>query len=138
MPSAPDASAPRLLYVEDDAATAHLAKALAEKEGFAVRISTSAKDFLQKMVEDSPDICLLDLGLPDMAGLDLLREVRRKWPAIPAVVVTGSESVQDAITSMKLGAAEYVSKPLDAQRFNTSLRNALLVSQQRNEISRLR
>ncbi|HEX7897467.1 MAG TPA: sigma-54 dependent transcriptional regulator [Planctomycetota bacterium] len=138
MSSAPDASAPRLLYVEDDAATAHLAKALAEKEGFAVRISTTAKDFLKKMVEDPPDLCLLDLGLPDMAGLDLLREVREKWPAIPAVVVTGSESVQDAIASMKLGAAEYVSKPLDAHRFNTSLRNALLVSQQRNEISRLR
>ena len=138
MPSTPDAPAPSLLYVEDDAATAHLAKILAEKEGFTVRLSASARDFLKKMGEETPDLCLLDLGLPDMAGLDLLREVREKWPAVPAVVVTGSESVQDAITSMKLGAAEYVSKPIDAARFLTSLRNALLVSQQRQEISRLR
>ena len=101
MPNVPDASAPRLLYVEDDAATAHLVKALAEKEGFAVGLSSAAKDFLKKMAEDPPDICLLDLGLPDMAGLDLLRDVREKWPAIPAVVVTGSESVQDAIRSRR-------------------------------------
>ncbi len=128
----------RILYVEDDVATGRLVKAIAEKEGYSLRIIPSGKDFLRQVSEDPPELCLIDLGLPDANGLELLERIRKDQPGLPAIVVTGSDAVEDVVAAMRLGASDYVTKPPDARRLAVSLRNALTLGRQQQEIARLR
>jgi len=128
----------RIIYVEDDAATARVVKAIAEREGFSLRILPSGKDFLRHLQEPPPDLCLMDLTLPDASGLDLLEKLRETHPGVPAVVITASDSVKDAVAAMKRGACDYVTKPVDAPRLGVILRNALRLGNQQREIARLR
>jgi two-component system NtrC family response regulator len=128
----------RIFYVEDDVPTGRIVKAIAEKEGYALRLIPSGKDFLKLLPEDPPDLCLLDLTLPDASGLDLLDKLRRSHPNIPAIVVTASESVEDVVAAMKMGASDYVTKPVNARRLAVSLRNALRLGEQQVELARLR
>ena len=131
-------SAPRILYVEDDPAAASILKAIVDKEKYAIRIVSSGKEFLKSLREETPDLVLLDLTLPDTGGLDLLKRLRETHPAVPAMVVTVSGAVEDVVTAMKRGACDYVTKPLDARRLTVSLRNALELGRQKEEIARLR
>jgi DNA-binding NtrC family response regulator len=128
----------KVLFVEDDAASARLVKGIAEKEGYAIRLAASGKEFLKLLAEEPPDLFLVDLTLPDASGLDLLEKARQARPEAPAIVVTASDDVKDAVSAMKLGASDYVTKPFDAQRLVVSLRNALKLGEQQEEISRLR
>jgi DNA-binding NtrC family response regulator len=128
----------RILYVEDDVATARLVKAIIEKDGHSLRICPSGRDFLARVAEEGPDLCLIDLNLPDASGMDLLRQLREQFPAIPSIVVTGSGKIEHAVASMKLGASDFVTKPVDAARLSVSLRNTLRLGEQQREIARLR
>jgi len=128
----------RLLYVEDDPTSSRLVKMIAEKEGYAVALATNEKECMKLVAEDPPALFLLDLTLPDVSGLDLMSRLREKHPAIPAIVVTASDSIQDVIGAMQRGAVDYMTKPVDARRMLVSIANALKLSTQQNEIARLR
>jgi DNA-binding NtrC family response regulator len=136
--SAPQEPVGRILYVEDDVAAARLVKAHVEKDGHSLRICPSGRDFMSRVEEERPDLCLIDLNLPDASGMDLLRQLREQYPSLPAIVVTASGKIEHAVASMKLGASDYVTKPVDAPRLSVSLRNALRLGEQHREIARLR
>jgi len=127
----------RILYVEDDPTSARLVKMIAEKEGYAVSLAASEKECMKLVAEDPPGLFLLDLTLPDVSGLDLMSRLKEKHPAIPAIVVTASDSIQDVIGAMQRGAVDYMTKPVDARRMLVSMANALKLSTQQNQIARL-
>jgi DNA-binding NtrC family response regulator len=137
-PRGPDAGAPRVLVVEDDPVSARLVKAVAEKEGFDVRLAGTQTEALRLADEDEPNLVLIDLQLPDASGLDLLRRLREERPAVPAVIVTASEDVQHVVAAMRGGALDYLTKPIDARRLAVSLAHALRIGRQEREIARLR
>jgi DNA-binding NtrC family response regulator len=128
----------RILYVEDDATSARLVKMIAEKEGYTVTHVPNEKECWKAVAEDLPGIFFIDLTLPDVSGLDLLARLREKHPAIPAIVVTASDSIQDVIGAMQRGAMDYLTKPVDARRMVVSLGNAMRITTQQREIARLR
>jgi DNA-binding NtrC family response regulator len=128
----------RILYVEDDPTSARLVRAIAEKEGYAVSLATNQRECLKLIAEDPPGLLLIDLTLPDVAGLDLLARLRQSHPGIPAIIVTASDSIQDIIGAMQRGAADYLTKPVDARRMIVSLGNAVRLTVQQKEIARLR
>jgi DNA-binding NtrC family response regulator len=129
---------PRLLYVEDDPVSAKLVKAIAEKEGYSIELASTEKDFWRALGDDLPDLLLVDLGLPDASGLDLLGRMQEKHPDLPAIVVTASDSVEHVIQAMRHGALDYLTKPLDTRRLVVSLANAVRLTRQQREIRRLR
>ncbi len=128
----------RLLYVEDDPTSARLVKAIAEKEGYAVALAASQRECLKAIAEDPPGLLLIDLTLPDVTGLDLLAKIRESHPGIPAIIVTASDSKEDIIGAMQRGAADYLTKPVDARRMLVSIGNVLRLNVQQKEIARLR
>jgi twitching motility protein PilT len=128
----------RILYVEDDPDVAAAARVMLGPEGVRLEIAPSAADARAAFERERPDLCLLDLTLPDASGLDLLSEFRRAWPEVPVVIVSGSTGVPDVVAAMKLGAADYLPKPLDPRRFVERVRNALLLPEQQEQIERLR
>src|SRR3989442_1110037 len=137
MPSPKSAEPVRILYVEDDATSARLVKMIAEKEGYVVAHAANEKECLKLVAEDPPGLFLIDLTLPDVSGLDLMARLREKHPTVPAIVVTASDSIQDVIGAMQRGAADYLTKPVDARRMLVSIANALKMTTQQRAIARL-
>ncbi len=133
-----DMSPGRILYVEDDPTSSRLVKAIAEKEGYEIALAASEKDCLRLIAEEEPGLFLIDINIPDASGLDLLKKLREQHPAVPAVIVTASDDIQHVITAMRYGAADYLTKPIDARRMIVSMANALKLARQEGEISRLR
>ena len=73
----------------------------------------SGKDVMKTMQKHSFDIAFIDLGLPDIAGHDVIREITNYNPDLPIVVISSTESIQDAITAFRLGAMDFLTKPID-------------------------
>jgi DNA-binding NtrC family response regulator len=137
--AAPKSADPvRILYVEDDATSARLVKMIAEKEGYSVTHAANERECMKFVAEELPGLFLIDLTLPDVQGLDLMARLREKHPAIPAIVVTASDSIQDVIGAMQRGAVDYLTKPVDARRMLVSIANAVKLTTQQHEITRLR
>src|SRR6202000_1714292 len=85
--------------------------AILERRNYATVAAFTAKQGMQMLGESQPDVLLLDLGLPDIEGPDLLRPIRRESPTLPLIVVTANDSLNNAIASIKVGAFHFISKP---------------------------
>ncbi|MBM4267699.1 MAG: response regulator [Deltaproteobacteria bacterium] len=108
-------STPRgLLVVDDDEVLRErLARALRDR-GLDVRTAGDVEEALARAEAAPPELALVDLRLPGRSGLDLVRELRSRFPDVRIVVLTGYGSIANAVEAMRLGATHYLSKPADA------------------------
>jgi DNA-binding NtrC family response regulator len=104
----------RILIVEDDADSAEFLRLLLEPEGYVVRTAPTALQARAEVASSNPDIILMDLMLPDVEGLDLLRELRSLKPDAQIIVVSGHGSISVAVEAMEGGALSFIEKPLNA------------------------
>jgi two-component system, NtrC family, response regulator AtoC len=93
-----------------------------------VEIAQTGAEGLERVAAACPDVILLDLRLPDHSGLDVLRQVRRIDARIPVVMVTVARSSDSAIEAMRQGAYDYLLKPIDLQKLDRVVSEALKVS----------
>ena len=115
---------PTILLVEDEQAiTEPLAEAL-EREGFEPAVASTAAEALERARSASPDLVLLDIGLPDGSGLDVCRELRRE-AEIPIIMLTARGSEADRVAGLELGADDYVVKPFSAREVTARVRAVL-------------
>jgi DNA-binding NtrC family response regulator len=114
----------QLLLVEDQSALARTYQGFLRREPYAIRHVETGAAALQA-IDDAPDAILLDLKLPDMNGLDILKEIRGRGQATPVIVITAHGSMQTAIEAMRAGAADFLVKPFPAERLKVTLRNVL-------------
>jgi|SRR5437867_2937776 len=128
----------QILYVEDDPASGRLVQSIAETAGYEVDVVTTGSEFLSSLTTHKPDLLLVDLHLPDASGLELLAKARLRLPESPVIVVTASNAIEDAVKALKGGATDYLTKPVDHQRLIVSLTNALKLSRQQQDLSKLR
>jgi two-component system OmpR family response regulator/two-component system response regulator QseB len=111
-----------ILLVEDDASlAAGLQKALG-KDGFVVNHVPNGRQALAAVRAQAPDIVVLDLGLPDMDGLDVLAHLRQGESHIPVLVLTARDTLEDKITGLDGGADDYLAKPFDVKELSARLR----------------
>lgn len=102
-----------ILLVDDEAG---FVKTLAERlelRGFATRVATDGETALDRIADHPPDIVLLDVMMPKMGGLAVLRRIKIDRPEMPVILLTGRGSTADGIDGMRLGALDYLMKPLD-------------------------
>ena len=115
-----------ILIVDDDESIADLLSAgLEENEGYHCFAVATGEDALDRLCRNNIDVILLDLRLPGISGMDVLSDVRLAYTDTPVIVITGVEHVQTAVEAMKLGAADYITKPFDIRRVENSLQSAL-------------
>jgi two-component system response regulator RegA len=105
---------PSLLLVDDDKAFLSRLERAMEKRGFAVRSADTVRDGLAAVEAAPPAFAVVDLRLDDGNGLDVVSALHRKPPEARAVVLTGYGNIATAVTAVKLGAVDYLSKPADA------------------------
>ncbi|MBA6096798.1 MULTISPECIES: two-component system response regulator RssB [Pseudomonas] len=118
-------SATLLIIDDDDVVRASLAAYL-EDSGFSVLQAGNGQQGLQVFEEHQPDLVICDLRMPQMGGLELIRQVSERAPQVPVIVVSGAGVMSDAVEALRLGAADYLIKPLeDLAVLEHSVRRAL-------------
>ena len=108
------------LVVDDNADAAEMMAALISAEGFSVAVAGSLADARRQMALRKPDVVLLDVQLPDGSGIDLIEEIKADSSA-EVVLITGSASVQTSVQALRLGAADYLTKPLSSTQLASVL-----------------
>ncbi|MED5374471.1 MAG: sigma-54 dependent transcriptional regulator [Myxococcota bacterium] len=105
----------RVLVVDDDKAVRTALGVNLRKAGYQVELASSAKEALRMLDQQATDLVLSDVAMPGMTGLELLKVLRERWPDTRAVIMTGYGSVQDAVSTMKQGADDYIIKPVSRE-----------------------
>lgn len=113
-----------ILIVEDEAAIVRLVRDYLVHDGFQAITAGTAGDALQRIRMDKPDLLVLDLGLPDRNGLDILREVRRNGD-LPVIILTARGEETDRIVGLELGADDYMVKPFSPKELVARVRAVL-------------
>ena len=102
-----------ILIVEDDITFSLILTTWLGKKGFVVRSSSSVSDAKRRLGEEAFDLVISDLRLPDSDGIDLLKWLKNTHPSLPLIMMTSYAEIQTAVQAMKLGAADYIAKPLN-------------------------
>lgn len=106
-----------LLIIEDEVGIASALAAVAERCGLSCEVAASAELGLDLFVKARPSFVVLDIGLPDGSGLDVLSEIRARDERVPVVIITAHGELQNALAAKKRGASAYVVKPIDLDDF---------------------
>ena len=115
---------PLILIVEDDAAVRNLMAVTLETRGYRYHVAQDGAKALIEATTHQPDVMLLDLGLPDMDGVEIIRKVR-SWSAMPIIVVSARSEDSDKVEALDAGADDYLTKPFSVDELLTRLRVAL-------------
>lgn len=126
-----------ILLVEDDEL---FCEAMLDflSDAFDVLSAETAEKAIKLMTTNPPDLVLLDINLPDMHGIDLLKKIKVLRPELPIIMLTASESIPEVVESIKRGAYDYLTKPVDTDTFIMTLERALEASEIRQELEQRR
>jgi DNA-binding NtrC family response regulator len=128
---------PHLLIVDDDPEALEWLTELAKSEGFTVSAADSLRQARIHMSRLQPDVLLTDLQLPDGRGVDLVNDIEAR-ESTELVMITGHASVESAVEALRLGATDYLVKPVDVERLKAILRRVPRAGELRQEIGELR
>jgi two-component system response regulator HydG len=118
------APVPTLVVIDDEPAVLAVVQRVASSIGFTVRAHHSGRAALAQLGREPADVALVDLRMPDVGGIDVLRAIRKATPHCGVILMTGFASVDSAVEAVKLGAMDYLSKPLDLARLRQLLLDA--------------
>lgn len=132
------ASMSKVLVIEDDPIGGRLLRAILAPEGLEVVIAADSQLGLALADSTSPDVVILDLRLPGVVGLEVLERLRASHPSLPVIMLTAFGEVQTAVQATKLGAFDYLTKPVEHEQLVFSVKRALETHVLRVEIEELR
>jgi DNA-binding response OmpR family regulator len=115
----------KVLLIDDEE---EFVTTLAERltlRGFDVKYALDGEGGLAELEQWQPDIVVLDILMPGMSGTEVLRRIKRQFPDLPVILLSGHGSVRDAIEGMKHGAVDFLMKPVDINELTAKLRDYL-------------
>lgn len=120
----PSAPAPLVAIIEDEAGIRRFLQAALVSHGFQVREAGTARDGLRTITDEPPDLIVLDLGLPDRDGKDLIRDIRG-WSSVPILILSARDQEREKIAALDAGADDYLTKPFGVGELLARIRVAL-------------
>src|ERR1700694_3267600 len=114
----------RVLVVDDEPAIRRFLRVTLEAHGYAVSEAESGREALAAVMAWQPDVIVLDLGLPDIDGVEVARRLR-KWSRIPIIIVSVRAADTDKVSALDAGADDYLTKPFSSSELLARLRAAL-------------
>ena len=114
-----------ILIVDDEKNIRSSLEGILKDEGYRVRGAPTGEDFLKQVGQGVPDLVILDVWLPGMDGLQALEEVKRIHPELPVIMISGHSTVETAVKATRLGAYDFIEKPLSLEKTILAVRNAL-------------
>ena len=121
----------QILLVEDEAVFANAVKKHLQRKGYNVNLALDLETARHYCKKNIPDLILLDMRLPDGSGLDLLSEIKSKNMAIEILVMSAYGELEDAVSAMKLGASDYLKKPIDLEELYINVKKVF----EKNELA---
>jgi len=115
----------RILVIDDEKAIRDSLKMILEYDGYECLLAPSGQDGLSTISHDAPDLVILDIKMPGLDGLEVLRKIRALDNGMPVVMISGHGTVSTAVEATKLGAFDFLEKPLSTERVTVTIRNAL-------------
>ena len=112
---------PLILVVEDDAPIRNLITTTLKTQDYKYIAAATASEALQQATIHAPDVMLLDLGLPDLDGIEVIRRIR-SWSAMPIIVISARSEDSDKIEALDSGADDYLTKPFSVEELLARLR----------------
>jgi DNA-binding NtrC family response regulator len=128
-------SASTVLIVDDEQTLARSAKAFLADHGYEAEVASSGEQALGLLERLQPDVVFLDVQLPGMSGIDLLKRIREFDPVLPVIMLTAYGSIEGAVAAVKLGAFDYVKKPVDLEELKLLADRARENRQLKQELS---
>jgi len=128
----------KILVVDDEADMRWILTNVLKKEGYRVISADDGKKAVQKVIENDPDIILLDIRMPEMDGIQVLEKVRELNPSTPVIIITAFTDIKNAVRAMKLGAYDYLIKPFDNSELLLIIERALEKKALDDEVKYLR
>jgi two-component system nitrogen regulation response regulator NtrX len=116
---------PRVLIVDDEEAVRSSLRMILEYEGYEVLLAANGPAGLKMAEQEGPDLVILDIKMPQMDGLEVLKRLKGEEPSPPVVILSGHGTVKTAVEAVKLGAFDFIEKPPDSERILIVTRNAL-------------
>lgn len=123
---------PSILIVEDDITFALMLNTWLSKKGFNVKSISSTGDARQAIEKENYDLLISDLRLPDGSGIDLLKWIHENNKELPVIVMTSYADIQSAVQAMKLGASDYIAKPLNPEDLLSKINETIKVEESRH------
>jgi len=114
-----------ILVVDDESSVTDLLSEDLAEEGYICTTATTGEEALERLSVDNFDVMLLDLRLPGISGMDVLRKAKSKCPETVVIVITAIGDIHTAVETMKNGAIDYITKPFKLERVNSSIEMAL-------------
>ncbi len=128
----------RILVVDDDESITRTMKAILEDEGYKVDIAATGREAIKKTEETAYNVALLDIRLPDMEGVELLKLMKDAVPRTRKIMVTGYPSMQNAITALNKNADAYMIKPVDIEKLLNAVKEQIKLQEDEKEFTELK
>ncbi len=125
-----------VLLIEDDRTFSRILEGFLTKNQFSVTVSYSGKEGQKAFEENAFKVILLDYRLPDVTGLDLLEEFKRKAPEVPVIIMTSFSDIRTAVKAMRAGALEYITKPVNPDELLMLLMQALGIGEKSKPVEK--
>ncbi len=130
---------PKILIVDDDKNICKMIEASLRKERkYDINTALSGEACLKIIKEELPDLCLVDIQMPGIDGIETLKRIKEEDPRVPVIMMTAHGTIERAVNSMKLGAYDLLTKPFARDRLLVTVQNALINSSLQREVSELR
>ncbi|MCG3419365.1 response regulator transcription factor [Oceanobacillus jordanicus] len=113
---------PKILIVEDEQKLSRVLQLELEYEDYVTGIATDGKEALEKIEEERWDLVLLDIMLPKLSGLEVLRKVRKSGETMPIILLTARDEVHDKVSGLDIGANDYITKPFQIEELLARIR----------------
>jgi DNA-binding NtrC family response regulator len=115
----------RVLVIDDDQIVLDSISQILTDENYDVDVTLRGGEGLERAIREDYDLVLTDIRMPDMGGIQVLRDIRHKRPALPVVMITGYATAPSAEMAMKLGAADFIEKPFEPEELLETVASAL-------------
>ncbi len=125
----------RIIIVDDDENIRKSMKAILEDEGYIVDLATSGNEAIEMAQNKAYNIALLDIRLPDMEGVELLKLIKNNVPRTRKIMITGYPSMQNAISSLNKNADAYLVKPVNIEQLLDTVREQLQLQEEEKKFS---
>lgn len=120
----------KVLYVEDELFLGKIVKETLETRGFEVIMESDGADVIRTYEDENPDICILDVMLPNKSGFELAEDIRKLNDDVPIIFLTAKTQTEDVVQGFKLGGNDYIRKPFSMEELIVRIENALRVKKE--------
>jgi DNA-binding response OmpR family regulator len=115
----------RILIIDDDVDQLETLEDVLNEKGYIVETAKTGKEGLIKAEKSLFNVALIDLKLPDIISTEVIQNLRKKYPSLIVIVITGNPAIQNAIEALNLGVNDYIMKPLNVEKVDATIKNLM-------------